>query len=42
VISSLYPAFTVLAALIVLKEKPDHAQVFGIALAILAVLLLAL
>lgn len=42
VISSLYPAFTVLAALIVLKEKPDHAQVFGISLAILAVLLLAL
>ncbi len=41
VISSLYPAFTVLAALIVLKERPGHAQVAGIALAILAVLLLA-
>jgi uncharacterized membrane protein len=42
VISSLYPAFTVLAALIVLKERPGHAQVVGIVLAILAVLLLAL
>jgi drug/metabolite transporter (DMT)-like permease len=42
VISSLYPAFTVLAALIVLKERPGHAQVAGIVLAILAVLLLAL
>jgi uncharacterized membrane protein len=42
VISSLYPAFTVLAALIVLKERPGNAQVVGIVLAILAVLLLAL
>jgi uncharacterized membrane protein len=42
VISSLYPAFTVLAALIVLKERPGHAQIAGIVLAIVAVLLLAL
>jgi drug/metabolite transporter (DMT)-like permease len=32
----------VLAALIVLKERPGHAQVAGIVLAIMAVLLLAL
>ena len=42
VISSLYPAFTVLAALIVLKERPSHTQVTGIILAMLAVLLLAI
>ena len=42
VISSLYPAFTVLAALIVLKERPSHTQLAGIVLATLAVLLLAL
>ena len=42
VISSLYPAFTVLAALIVLKERPSVTQTFGIGLAIVAVLLLAL
>jgi uncharacterized membrane protein len=42
VISSLYPAFTVLAALIVLKERPGHTQVVGIVLAVVAVLLLAL
>lgn len=42
VISSLYPAFTVLAALIVLRERPGHAQVVGIVLAIVAVMLLAL
>jgi drug/metabolite transporter (DMT)-like permease len=42
VISSLYPAFTVLAALVVLKERPGHTQVAGIVLAIVAVLLLAL
>ena len=42
VISSLYPAFTVLAAMFVLKERPDTSQFFGIGLAILAVLLLAL
>jgi drug/metabolite transporter (DMT)-like permease len=42
VISSLYPAFTVLAALVVLKEKPATSQAIGIVLAILAVLLLAL
>lgn len=42
VISSLYPAFTVLAALLILKERPDTSQAIGIGLAILAVLLLAL
>jgi drug/metabolite transporter (DMT)-like permease len=42
VISSLYPAFTVLAALVVLKERPATSQAIGIGLAILAVLLLAL
>lgn len=42
VISSLYPAFTVLAALVVLKERPATTQAIGIGLAILAVLLLAL
>jgi uncharacterized membrane protein len=42
VISSLYPALTVLAALIILKECPGHTQVAGIALAVVSVLLLAL
>ncbi len=42
VISSLYPAFTVLAAVIVLRERPGRTQLAGIALAIVAVLLLAL
>jgi drug/metabolite transporter (DMT)-like permease len=42
VISSLYPAFTVLAALVVLKERPATSQAIGIGLAMLAVLLLAL
>jgi uncharacterized membrane protein len=42
VISSLYPAFTVLAALIVLRERPGPAQIAGIILSVFAVLLLAL
>lgn len=42
VISSLYPAFTVLAALLILRERPATSQAIGIGLAILAVLLLAL
>ena len=41
VLSSLYPAFTVLAALIVLKERPSVPQRFGISLAVAAALLLA-
>lgn len=42
VLGSLYPAFTVIAAVIVLKERPSGRQVVGIALAIVAVLALAL
>jgi uncharacterized membrane protein len=42
VLSSLYPAVTVLAALVVLKEHPTTIQRFGIVLAVAAALLLAL
>ncbi len=42
VLSSLYPAVTVLAALVVLKEYPTTVQRFGIVLAVAAALLLAL
>ncbi len=42
VISSLYPAFTVLAALVVLNERPNGSQRIGIVLAVLAVAILAL
>ncbi|GMQ93317.1 MAG: EamA family transporter [Acidimicrobiia bacterium] len=41
VLSSLYPAFTVAAAIIVLKERPSSIQGAGIALAVLAVAVLA-
>lgn len=42
VLSSLYPAVTVLAALLILKEKPSMPQRFGILLAVVAALILAL
>ncbi len=42
VLSSLYPAFTVLAALIFLRERPSVPQRLGIALAVVAALLLAI
>lgn len=42
VLSSLYPVFTVLAAYILLKERPNVSQRAGIVLAVVAVLLLAL
>jgi len=42
VLSSLYPAFTVVAALVILSERPNTAQRAGIALALLAALILAL
>jgi len=42
VLSSLYPVFTVLAAYLLLKERPGVSQRVGIALAVVAVLLLAL
>ena len=42
VLSSLYPAFTVLAALFVLRERPNIAQSIGIALTLIAAGMLAL
>jgi drug/metabolite transporter (DMT)-like permease len=42
VLSSLYPAFTVMAAYLVLKERPTLQQRVGIAIAVVAVLLLSL
>jgi drug/metabolite transporter (DMT)-like permease len=42
VLSSLYPAVTALAAVIVLHERPTPRQGVGIALALAAVLALAL
>lgn len=42
VLSSLYPAFTAIAAVIVLRERPRPAQTVGIALAMGAIVALAL
>ncbi len=42
VLGSLYPAFTVVAAVIVLKERPTGRQILGLSLALVAVLALAL
>jgi drug/metabolite transporter (DMT)-like permease len=42
VLSSLYPAFTVMAAYLVLKERPTMQQRIGILIAVVAVLLLSL
>lgn len=42
VLSSLYPVATIIAALVVLKEYPTTTQRFGIVLAVIAALLLAL
>ncbi|MGI9666100.1 MAG: EamA family transporter [Acidimicrobiia bacterium] len=42
VIVSLYPAFTVIAAIAVIRERPRPVQVVGIVFALLAVALLAL
>ena len=42
VLGSLYPAFTVLAAILVLKERPTVRQTSGLAVALVAVLALAL
>jgi drug/metabolite transporter (DMT)-like permease len=41
VLSSLYPAFTALAAIIVLHERPTTRQGVGIGFALVAVLALA-
>lgn len=41
VLSSLYPAFTIVAALVILNERPNIAQRAGITLAVLAALILA-
>lgn len=41
VIASLYPAFTVLAAIVILKEHPNRLQWVGIGMALAAVALLA-
>jgi drug/metabolite transporter (DMT)-like permease len=42
VLTSLYPVFTVAAAILILREHPTTRQAIGIALAIFAVMLLAL
>jgi drug/metabolite transporter (DMT)-like permease len=42
VLISLYPAFTVLAAILVLRERPTGIQRFGIGLALVAAVLLAI
>jgi drug/metabolite transporter (DMT)-like permease len=42
VLGSLYPAFTVIAAVVVLKERPTGRQLLGISLALVAALALAL
>ena len=42
VLSSLYPAFTVMAAYVVLRERPTMQQRIGILIAVVAVLLLSL
>ena len=41
VIASLYPAFTVLAAIVILKEQPNRLQWLGIGMALIAVGFLA-
>jgi drug/metabolite transporter (DMT)-like permease len=41
VLGSLYPVFTVAAAVIVLRERPSRMQTAGIALAVLAIVALA-
>lgn len=40
-LASLYPAFTVVAAMLILKERPNQSQRVGIALAFLGALILA-
>ena len=42
VLSSLYPVFTIIAAVIVLHERPTRIQRWAMALALGAILLLAL
>jgi drug/metabolite transporter (DMT)-like permease len=42
VLGSLYPAFTVVAAVIVLRERPTPRQMIGLGLALIAVLALAI
>ncbi len=41
VLSSLYPAFTAIAAVLILKERPSRNQTAGIAIAVAAVVALA-